>query len=204
MQAGSICDMKRIIPALALFAASAAFVSAQIIPFDLAGNAGVGLLAGNENHVVNGSFGSGGEVGAGISYDSNTLLLTINIAWGSGNGFTDLTGTTTGGHIHGVTASSAPASFLENAGVQIGLNALGGWNSSATNGGFSGTVALNSTQATALMNGQLYINVHTSTNAGGEIRGQLIAVPEPSTYALIFAAVAFVGVAWQRRYRAAA
>lgn len=196
--------MKRILPALIIFAASAAFVSAQITPFDLAGNAGIGLLAGNENHVVNGSFGSGGEVGAGISYDSNTMLLTINIGWGSGNGFADLTGAATAGHIHGITTSNAPASYLENAGVQIGLNALGGWSSSATNGGFSGTVSLNGTQATALMNGQLYINVHTATNSGGEIRGQLIAVPEPSTYALIFAAVALVGVIWQRRHRAAA
>jgi hypothetical protein len=35
------------------------------------------------------------------------------------------------------------------------------------------------------MGGLWYINVHSSTFGGGEIRGQLIPVPEPQTYALV-------------------
>ena len=57
----------------------------------------------------------------------------------------------------------------------------------STNGGFSGDVTLSGAQATALLAGQLYINIHTSTNSGGEIRGQLTAVPEPSTSAALLA-----------------
>jgi hypothetical protein len=68
--------------------------------------------------------------------------------------------------------------------VLIPLNSLPGWNPSAINGGFSGTVTLDSTQATWLQEGRLYINVHTVQNPGGEIRGYLI-VPEPGALALI-------------------
>ena len=169
-----------ILLAVAFASASAAF--ADIIPIDLLGKAGPGLLAGNETGTVNGTPGSGGEIGAGITFDNVTLQLTINIGWGSGNGFTDLTGPATAGHIHGPTPSAAPASFNEAVGVMIGLDSLAGWNNSATNGVFSGTVTLTSEQADFLSDGRLYINVHTSTNGPGEIRGNLMVVPEPGTF----------------------
>ena len=156
--------------------------NAAIIPFDLQGTAGFGLLPGNENPATTG--GTGGEIGAGIFFDDVTLQLTINIGWGSGNGFTDLTGDASAGHIHGITTDPAPTSFTENAGVLIPLSTLPGWNPSATVGGFSGTVTLTSEQASALPEGRLYINVHTAANPGGEIRGYLV-VPEPSSMALL-------------------
>jgi hypothetical protein len=37
----------------------------------------------------------------------------------------------------------------------------------------------------SLMSGDLYLNLHTSTFGGGQIRGQIRAVPEPTTYAMI-------------------
>ena len=166
-----------------LVAAAFSGARADILDISLQGTAGMGLLGGNENPAVVGG-GSGGEVGAGILFDTVSLQLTINIAWGSGNGFTNLTGNATAGHIHGPTTSPAPMSFTQNASVMIGLDSLPGWNPSATNGGFNGSVTLTPTQATALNEGRLYINVHTATNAGGEIRGYLI-VPEPSSIALI-------------------
>jgi hypothetical protein len=173
---------------------------ADIINLDLSGKAGPGLLIGNENPSVP-SGGSGGEIGAGISFDTLSNVLTINIGWGSGNGFTDLTGTTTGGHIHGPTTDPAPASFTENAGILIALDSLAGWNSSATNGGFSGTVTLTSSQATDLQAGRLYINVHTSANPGGEIRGYLV-VPEPNSIALLIVGLAGAfTIAYCRRAR---
>lgn len=156
--------------------------NATIIQFDLQGTGGFGLLPGNENPATTG--GSGGEVGAGIFFDDVTLQLTINIAWGSANGFTNLTGVATGGHIHGITDNPAPGSFIENKPVIIALDTLGGWNPSATAGGFSGTVTLSAAQASALPQGRLYINVHTQANPGGEIRGYLV-VPEPSSVALL-------------------
>ena len=85
-----------------------------IFQFDLQGNAGTGLLSGNENHVTS-NPGEGGESGLGISYDDVSNLLTINANWGTGNGFSaDLSGIATASHIH-ETASSAPDGFSETA-----------------------------------------------------------------------------------------
>jgi len=170
--------------------------SAAIINVDIVGKVGVGLLPGNENHgVTNG--GSGGEIGAGITFDDVSKLLTLNFGWGSGNGFTNLTGGASMGHIHGITPSPAPASFFENTGVTIGLNMLPGWNNNFSNGGFSGTVALNAAQEAALLSGSLYLNIHTNMNPAGEIRGNLV-IPEPTT----MLAIASMGALILRRKRA--
>jgi hypothetical protein len=49
----------------------------------------------------------------------------------------------------------------------------------------------------------MYFNVHTTTFGGGEIRGDLAVVPEPSTYALVATGVAGLGaLARRRRQRA--
>ena len=37
-----------------------------------------------------------------------------------------------------------------------------------------GSATLNDAQAKALMDGDMYVNVHTAANKGGEIRGQLM------------------------------
>ena len=150
---------------------------AHQIAFDLAGKAGAGLLAGNENGTINGTPGSGGEVDTGIVFNSQTRVLTINVGWGSGKTFTNLSGDARAGHIHGPTASGGTASFNENAGIMIGLDDKPGWNPSATNGGFSGSVTLTAEQAQHLFAGRLYINIHTPTNGSGEIRGNLVQTP---------------------------
>lgn len=187
---------------LAAFVLLAPSVQAQIIDIRLEGKAGAGLLAGNENGTVNGNFGSGGEIGSGITFNFATSDLTLNFGWGSGNGFTDLTGSAVAGHIHGPTADPSNTSFFQNAGVLIGLDSLGGWTTGASNGGFTGTINLTAGQVTSLLEGRLYVNVHTSTNAGGEIRGQLVAVPEPSTLILGAAGIGMGAGGWYlRRYR---
>lgn len=163
-------------------------VQAGVIFFDLQGKAGTGLLAGNENHTPTGSPGSGGEMGTGISFDDVTNVLTINAGWGSANGFTDLTGVVTGAHLHGPTASSGVGSFTENAGVKFNLGgSTPGFNSSASAGGWTNTtVTLTAADALDLLAGRFYLNVHTGTNSGGEIRGNLVsAVPEPSSMTLL-------------------
>lgn len=169
--------------ALFLFCLGSTIAPAAIVNVDLFGNGGAGLRPGSENPPVPANS-SGGEVGAGITFDTVTLQLTINIGWGTANGFTNLTGNATAGHIHGPTADPAPMSFNENAPVMIGLDSLPGWNPSASSGGFNGTVTLTAAQAQFLNEGRLYINVHTAANSGGEIRGYLI-VPEASSLALI-------------------
>jgi hypothetical protein len=173
---------------------------AAVFDFDLQGRAGFGLLSGNELHTVNGTPGSGGETGLGIFYNDVSNLLTINIGWGSGNGFTDLTGNATAGHIHGLTSGSAPTSFTQTATVRYGLDSLAGWNNSASNGGFIGTVTISEADEAALFAGRMYINVHTSSNGPGEIRGQLTAVPEPGeTVAAVSVALGLFAVG--RRFR---
>ena len=167
-------SIRNLFAAVALSAAGVLSAEAHIISFDLVGKAGPGLLPGNQNGTINGTPGSGGEVGAGIVFNDQTGVLSIEVAWGSGNGFTNLTGNATAGHIHGPTASSAPGSFNEDAPVLINLDDTAGWNSSATNGGITRSVTLTSTQITQLFAGRLYINVHTGANGGGEIRGNLV------------------------------
>src|SRR5690606_8415367 len=46
-----------------------------------------------------------------------------------------------------------------------------------------------------------YFNIHTDRFPGGEIRANLLMVPEPSTYALLLAGLAVVAGAARRRRR---
>ena len=150
---------------------------AAIVSFELTGNAGTGLLPGNENPPNAG--GTGGLGAGGITYDTDTNILSVDIAWGSVNGFTDLTSDVSASHIHGFTAGP-PTGWSENAGVLYPLHTLPGFDTSASSGGFNGTVAIQEIHEAGLLAGQTYINVHTAANGGGEIRGQLTAVPSPA------------------------
>lgn len=179
---------------LLAFAALSGAAGATTIPFDLQGKASFGLLPGNENGAIAGTPGSGGEVGSGILYDDATNILTLNIAWGSANGFMNLTGNASAGHIHGPTTSGGTASFTQNATIPsgFGLDSKPGWNASATSGGFSGTVTFTDAQEIDLLAGKFYVNIHTSTNGGGEIRGNLVQVPEPASAVLLTLGAALI------------
>lgn len=171
--------------------------SSAVILLNLQGKAGTGLLSGNENGTILGSPGSGGEFGGGITYDDVSNELTINVAWGSGNGFTNLSGDASMGHIHGPTPSSGAAAFLDNVGVLFNLDDTGAWNNNAINGGITNRViTLTAAQETQLYAGRYYINIHTGTNGGGEIRGNI--VPEPASTLL---ALGGLGLCLRRRSR---
>ena len=92
------------------------------------------------------------------TYDPATKELT----W-SGT-FSGLTGPAMAAHFHG------PAEVGKNAGVQIWISEKG----KPFESPFKGSAKLSDAQASDLMSGQWYVNIHTKANPGGEIRGQLV------------------------------
>lgn len=56
-------------------------------------------------------------------------------------------------------------------------------------------------QEVSLLAGDMYVNIHTQQFPGGEIRGQISVIPEPSTFAL--GGIAVAGLLLMRRCRAA-
>ncbi len=190
--------IKFAIPALLCLATSDS--NATLIQLDIRGSAGFGLLSGNEPSLTNPSTASGGEIGSGIFYDDVSNLLTLNVGWGSSQGFTDLNAAANNSHIHGPTATNngnnGTADFMQTAGVLFNLTRS---SNLATGGTFtSPPITLSEPQEADLLNGKYYINIHTTSNGGGEVRGFLVqAVPEPSV--AVLAAVGCAGMLLRRR-----
>ncbi len=85
--------------------------------------------------------------------------------------FGSLTGNYSASHIHG-GANGA------NGGVLFALTPqVGGDSKSGTYVAESNTFTLDETQIASLASGNWYVNIHSDTNPGGEIRGQLLAAP---------------------------
>jgi len=167
-------------------------------------------LSGPNENPVNASPGIG--VGT-VTVDTTAHTLRVQST------FSGLTGTTTASHIH--CCAVAPA----NAGVATTTPSFVGFPLGVTAGSMDQTydtlsastwnpafvTANGGTPATAeavlfagLSAGMAYLNIHTSTFGGGEIRGFLTpaaAVPEPETYALFLAGLASLGIAARRRQR---
>jgi CHRD domain len=112
-------------------------------------------LKGSSEVPSNTTAGTGS---ATVTFDAATNKITWNVS------FSGLTGPATAVHIHG------PAPVGKNAGVLIWLSTKG---KTATSP-LSGTATFPAADASDLMNGQCYVNVHTTANPGGEIRGQLV------------------------------
>ena len=128
----------------------------------------VGLSPANEVPVVTNSTGSGGEVMTGITFETTNQTMNLAVGYGSAAGFTDLTGAATVMHIHG------PASVTQSASVLINLGSLHMPAGDPTKGGvIFGSVVYPTSEVSNLLAGLNYLNIHTATNPGGEIRGQL-------------------------------
>lgn len=188
--------MKFILPIAAAIAAVA--MPAQAATFYT-------TLSGAKETVPNASTATGTGTLV-LSADQNTVNIFLNWA--------GLTGPAVGAHIHCCAAQGA------NAGVAIDFGppslATGSLTrtynltlASTYTGGFrtanGGTAA--SAQAAflaGLIGGKAYYNVHTRAFPGGEIRGQLAAVPETATWGMMIAGFGIVGGAMRVQRRRAA
>jgi hypothetical protein len=112
-------------------------------------------LVGSSEVPPNSSTGTGT---ISVTYDTTTKALT----W-QGN-FSGLTGPATAAHFHG------PADPGKNAGVAVPISKK----DTPFTSPFEGSATLTDAQAADLMAGRWYVNVHTATNPGGELRGQLV------------------------------
>jgi len=104
------------------------------------------------NAIVSTGFGSGEMT---LVYNK----VGLNATYGA------LSGPATAGHFHG------PAGAFQAASVLVDLSSLNG-GAFGVSGTIAGTVTLDATPLAAFVDGLTYINLHTSANSGGEVRGQ--------------------------------
>ncbi len=135
-------------------------------------------LSGANESPVNSSTATGvGTVVLNAAMDQITVDLS----------YSGLTAPATAAHIHG------PAAAGVNANVLFPFTGV----PAATSGTIpEQTFAITSTELGYLQNGLLYMNVHDANFPGGEIRGQLLLVPEPGSVALL--AMGLAGIAFCR------
>jgi hypothetical protein len=143
-----------------------------------------------------------------VSYDTILHTLTVDVS------FSGLTGTTTASHIH------CCAPLGTNAGVATTTPTFAGFPLGVTSGSYHNVLDL--TQASSwnpmfitnnggttasaeavfgpgFIAGRTYLNIHTNTSPGGEIRVQL--TPEPTTWTLVGASLLALTVARKRLWR---
>ena len=104
-----------------------------------------------------------GTGSATMEFDPSTSELSWNIE------FSGLSGPATAAHFHG------PAGVGINAGAQVNVGQISGLVSP-----MKGSAELTQEQASQLLHGQMYINVHTAANPNGEIRGQVSCESAPN------------------------
>jgi hypothetical protein len=106
------------------------------------------------NEVPPGSGGGKGEVTA--TYDTASKKLSWK------GSYSGLSGPATAAHFHTGEAG-------KNGGIAVPIFA-----GAAAKSPFEGSATLTDAQATDLMAGKLYVNIHTAANKAGEIRGQVL------------------------------
>jgi|ERR1051326_5939965 hypothetical protein len=109
-----------------------------------------------------------------VVLNASQTQITVDESWSG------LTSPATASHIHG-PGGIGPGGNT-NAPVIFPFSGV----PSATSGSIpEQTFAISAQQVSWLFSGYLYMNVHDANFPGGEIRGQLLLVPEPSTAAFL-------------------
>ena len=187
-----------------LFAATAALPASAITIVYTA------ILSGPAESPPNASPGTGT---ATITLDTTLATMRVEAS------FSGLTGTTTASHIHCCTAVAG----VSTAGVATQTPSFTGFPLGVTSGSYDHTFDMTLTASynapfvtanggtasgafsallAGLAAGKAYYNIHSSTFAGGEIRG-FLAVPEPGTLARLGSGLAALALARRGRGRAA-
>ena len=164
----------------------------------------VGSLAG-ANEVP--SVASPGTGLATVVLDPTAQTIQVNVT------FSGLTSNDVAAHIH------CCAPLGTNAGVATTVPAFPGFPLGVTSGTYSSAVfdltqptiynpafvtmqggipAAEAALIAGIQNGMTYFNIHTVNNPGGEIRGQLFPIPEPSTFLLLGSGLAGL-LLWRKR-----
>lgn len=131
-----------------------------------------------------------------VDYDDVAHTLALNAT------FSDLIGTTTVAHIHAPTADP----FAGTVGVAVTPGTLPGFPAGVTSGVYATTIDLTDPASytasflaagggaaagaeamlfSSFVDGKAYFNIHSSFRPGGEIRGFIVPVPEPSSLLLL-------------------
>ena len=93
--------------------------------------------------------------------------------------------------------------FISELVPRFDMSLAASWNPSYVTANGGTPTAAFAAFSSGLDTGRGYLNIHSSSFGGGEIRGFLLpAVPEPQTYALMLAGLAVVGWAARRGQRA--
>jgi len=190
--------------------AAAILLTALSLPATAASTLFDATLTGPNEFPANSSPGFGFSL---VTYDSTAHTLHVQVL------FNELFGDATASHIHCCVSPSAtpPTAGVATttptfAGFPLGVKSgtydatldltnASSWNPNfpafMTNGASGAEAAL----VAGLFAGTAYLNIHSTSFPGGEIRGFLTAVPEPSTYALLAAGLLTVTFVARRRQR---
>ena len=165
------------------------------------------VMNGPNESPANASPGTGA---ATVTLDLDLITMRVQA------NFTGLIGTTTQAHIHGLTPTplTGTASVLSVTpsftGFPLGVTSgtydhtydmtlASSYNAPfVTNNGGTVSGALNALTL-GLNTGRTYFNLHSSAFLGGEIRGFLVAVPEPATIATLVGGATLISRRVRRR-----